>query len=623
MDIKLLRTVAEEIGLAKFEEFGINKDSWDWKQKTLIDLTDLSEKKILKLRSIVDLYKNVRGTRIMIKDIDTWLCALKEGAGESRARSCRQFEPLLVRLIGQIPGHRIYKRTEEFEEIYLCYYVNEIQFHDEESRNGYRTPAYVSMELIYELFGGKGRSRIDFDIEDIKGKGTLEALAAKGFYPETDELRSAYLDQMVRFGKTTKQIGKQYLAKGTATDKDMDGNPSGRDSSWYWRRTHVYQMENESFPSRVLIDIFKETNEEEREREVDVSHYFWVVEANRRLIYQQIKKERRGKKKEDRGRNIEDLDREDMDEVVESLDVEPPEIEVPIHPYVAVFDLRRHLRLKTHVDYLAEYVYDPKISEKLILPKYLKDLVSMLIEYSGTSFGDIVEGKGGGAVVLLCGPPGTGKTLTAEVYAEAEQKGLYSVQCSQLGTDPENLEDELLKIFTRAQRWGAVLLLDEADVYVRSRGSDLQQNAIVGVFLRVLEYQNNVLFLTTNRPEDVDDAVASRCVARLNYKVPNAEDQAKIWKVLADISKIHLDDELVRQIVEDNSDVSGRDVKNLLKLACLISNSRKIPISVKVVRFVRQFKPTQAVVPNQIEGFEEEMPILRMPVMRGKFERRR
>ncbi|MCJ7747854.1 MAG: ATP-binding protein [Desulfobacterales bacterium] len=414
------------------------------------------------------------------------------------------------------------------------------------------------------------------------------------------------------------------MAKGTATDNDMDGNPRGKDQSWYWRRTHIYQMEQENFSSRVLVDVFKESDEEERERSVHVSHYFWTVEANRRLINQQIEKENKGKKKDRIGnrseRSINDLNREDMDEIVEDLDVEPPEIEVPIHPYAAVFDLRRHLRLKIHVDYLSEYIYDTEISEKLILPKYLKDLVAMLIEHKGTTFNDIIEGKGGGAVVLLCGPPGTGKTLTAEVYAEAEQKGLYSVQCSQLGTDPEYLEDELLKIFTRTQRWGAVLLLDEADVYVRSRGSDLDQNAIVGVFLRVLEYQNNVLFLTTNRPDDVDDAIASRCVARLNYKIPNAEDQTKIWRVLADVSNVNIDDGIIRQIVVDNPDLSGRDVKNLLKLACLVSSNIEIPISPKVVKFVRQFKPTQSSTGSSDEIVELDLKLGGKP-FRPRFTR--
>jgi len=201
-----------------------------------------------------------------------------------------------------------------------------------------------------------------------------------------------------------------------------------------------------------------------------------------------------------------------------------------------------------------------------------------------------VHGKAGGAVVLLAGPPGTGKTLTAEVYAEAEGRALYSIQCSQLGTDPDELEDELLKVFARSKRWNAVMLLDEADVYVHERGNDLQQNAIVGVFLRVLEYQDSVLFLTTNRPDDVDDAIASRCIARLTYAIPTGPEQKRIWEVLADASGLPDGQLDVAGIVAAHPTLSGRDVKNLLKLARLINPER---IDAETIRFVQQFKPTK------------------------------
>jgi SpoVK/Ycf46/Vps4 family AAA+-type ATPase len=598
LEIKLLKTIAEEIGLKEFKKYGINPDSWGWKGQVMIDLTTLSKKEMQELRATLEPHQNIRGTGVIIRDIDTWIKAIEIGADEAKARSCRQFEPLLIRFIGEVPGHRVYERFEE-EDIYLCYYVQKIEYHEEENRNGYRAPAFVKMKMAYESFGGERECNVDFYIEDIRGNNTMETLAKRGLYIETEELRSAYLNQMARFGKTVKLIGKQYLASRTATDENMDGNPSGRDTSWYWHQTNTYKMEKDGAPSRVLIDVFKEGEKDDREREVHVNKYFWIIESNLRLI-KQHKKKSGGKENDEDDRDL----RKDSEEILEDLDVEIPELEVPIHPFVAIFDLKRHLRLKIHINFLEEYIYDSKISEKLILPKYLKDLVAMLIEHSGSNFKDIVEGKSGGAVVLLSGPPGTGKTLTAEVYAEAEHKGLYSVQCSQLGTDPENLEDELLKVFSRAQRWGAVLLLDEADVYVRQRGSDLQQNAIVGVFLRVLEYQGSVLFLTTNRPEDVDDAIASRCVARLNYKVPGEDHQKQIWRVLADASKIELSDEIIQQIAIDNPTLSGRDVKNLLKLACLISNNRKIPISQKVIRFVRQFKPTQS---EDILGEVEEL----------------
>ena len=40
-------------------------------------------------------------------------------------------------------------------------------------------------------------------------------------------------------------------------------------------------------------------------------------------------------------------------------------------------------------------------------------------------FGDLIQGKRGGLVILACGKPGVGKTLTAEVYPETTERPLY------------------------------------------------------------------------------------------------------------------------------------------------------------------------------------------------------
>jgi AAA+ superfamily predicted ATPase len=120
----------------------------------------------------------------------------------------------------------------------------------------------------------------------------------------------------------------------------------------------------------------------------------------------------------------------------------------------------------------------------------------------------------------------------------------------------------------------------------------LIQNAIVGVFLRVLEYHASVLFLTTNRPDLVDDAIASRCVARIDYKYPNKEDQVKIWEILSEGSDITIAPEEINKFTEKNKEVSGRDIKNLLKLAMLITQNTKKPITCETLEYVLQFKPT-------------------------------
>ena len=176
----------------------------------------------------------------------------------------------------------------------------------------------------------------------------------------------------------------------------------------------------------------------------------------------------------------------------------------PVHPYVQVFDLQQHGFVLVHVRNLTSYVYDKSAADKLVLSRETKNLITILVNGSAEVLEDIIKGKTGGTIVIATGPPGTGKTLTAEVFAEEIERPLYVVQCSQLGTDEAALEKALSRVLTRASRWKAILLIDEADVYVHERGQDIQQNAIVGVFLRVLEYYRGVLFLTSNRATVID-----------------------------------------------------------------------------------------------------------------------
>eukprot|EP01094_Clydonella_sp_ATCC50884_P016009 TRINITY_DN266_c0_g1_i1.p1 TRINITY_DN266_c0_g1~~TRINITY_DN266_c0_g1_i1.p1 ORF type:complete len:836 (+),score=353.79 TRINITY_DN266_c0_g1_i1:250-2757(+) len=145
-------------------------------------------------------------------------------------------------------------------------------------------------------------------------------------------------------------------------------------------------------------------------------------------------------------------------------------------------------------------------------------------------FTDIIAGKGGGCIFLLHGTPGVGKTLTAEAVSEHLQIPLYVVSVGELGTTPQSLETSLQKILELAQAWGCSLLLDEADVFLEKRNrADIVRNAMVGVFLRTLEYYQGVLFLTTNRLECLDDAFSSRISVALHYNELDRSARAKVW----------------------------------------------------------------------------------------------
>lgn len=121
--------------------------------------------------------------------------------------------------------------------------------------------------------------------------------------------------------------------------------------------------------------------------------------------------------------------------------------------------------------------------DNLVLPGGYKKLILAFANsqrQSKQTFDDVIAGKGKGIVMLLNGPPGVGKTLTAESVAETMKVPLYSISAGDLGIEPREVERKLLSIFQLAKAWNAVILLDEADVFLEKRRlEDLLRNELV------------------------------------------------------------------------------------------------------------------------------------------------
>lgn len=186
---------------------------------------------------------------------------------------------------------------------------------------------------------------------------------------------------------------------------------------------------------------------------------------------------------------------------------------------------------------------------------------------------DFVEGKGTGLVLLLHGAPGTGKTLTAESVAEIGQKPLYRVTCGDIGTEPEQVEKYLESVFMLGRRWGCVVLLDEADVFLEKRSLDnLQRNALVSIFLRTMEYYDGILILTSNRVGHFDEAFKSRVQLAIPYKPLDRNQRCQVWKnfirKLQDVGE-NMDVDDIRERVEvlANYDMNGRQIRNAINTA--------------------------------------------------------
>ncbi|KAK8241968.1 P-loop containing nucleoside triphosphate hydrolase protein [Phyllosticta capitalensis] len=186
------------------------------------------------------------------------------------------------------------------------------------------------------------------------------------------------------------------------------------------------------------------------------------------------------------------------------------------------------------IDRVSEIKWNETVFDSLVMKQSLKNIIFRLVtaHSSRTSdFDDFVKGKGKGLVGLLQGPPGSGKTLTAEAIAETAKMPLYTISSGALGTGPVEIHKSLVKILHLAAHWKAVLLLDEADVFLTKRTmADVSRNAIVSIFLSELEYYQGILLLTTNKAQDIDEAFKSRI--HFCHSYPNLDFAARktIWQ---------------------------------------------------------------------------------------------
>lgn len=94
----------------------------------------------------------------------------------------------------------------------------------------------------------------------------------------------------------------------------------------------------------------------------------------------------------------------------------------------------------------------------------------------------------------------------------------------------KHIEDHLSRAFRQSSHWNAILLLDEADVFVRQRSLDHNHNTIVSIFLRKLEYYEGTMFLTTNRVTDFDDAMQSRIHLAVRYPPLGPNTRKEVWE---------------------------------------------------------------------------------------------
>lgn len=281
---------------------------------------------------------------------------------------------------------------------------------------------------------------------------------------------------------------------------------------------------------------------------------------------------------------------------------------------------------------LQEISWNTDAFATLVAPPDQKELILAFAQSQlqvQSTFDDVIQGKGRGIIMLLSGPPGVGKTLTAESVAETMKVPLYMIGAGDLGTDPSSVESTLNHILEMVTKWKAVLLLDEADVFLEARSiHDLERNKLVSIFLRLLEYYEGVLFLTTNRVDNIDAAFESRIHLSLMYDDLDQASRKHVWETFLartvgaagdggrDITNPPTNGHIISTPLTPNftateintlstTPLNGRQIKNVLKTSQLLASKQGVPLAFKHVDTVMKLRERNKTRKSGFGGGEE------------------
>lgn len=234
--------------------------------------------------------------------------------------------------------------------------------------------------------------------------------------------------------------------------------------------------------------------------------------------------------------------------------------------------------------------------EKLVLEKEEKALLLAITSNHQNDkpvhFDDFIPNKGKGIIILLSGPPGVGKTLTAEVVAEKTKRPLYRLGAGDLGTTVSAVEQHLQEALERCAYWNAVLLIDEVDVFLEERSTnDLDRNELVSTFLRLLEYYEGIMILTTNRISSIDPAFESRIDISLAYRDLNQAARAQVWRgFIQSIAEesVQIEERDIEVLAE--AELNGRQIKSTIKTACILAQTEGMKLSIEHLQIVLKIR---------------------------------
>ncbi len=173
----------------------------------------------------------------------------------------------------------------------------------------------------------------------------------------------------------------------------------------------------------------------------------------------------------------------------------------------------------------------PGAGERPIVTQYDLGLLNLETRHDITTIITALQNKGRGTLIFY-GAPGTGKTALAEHIAKAIERPLFIRRASDLVSKwVGETEQNMAAMFADAERERAVLLLDEADSFLQSRGMAQRNYEVTEVneMLQGMERFSGIFICTTNLLDRIDEAALRRFTFKLRFKPLTQNGREKMF----------------------------------------------------------------------------------------------
>ncbi|KAJ5724342.1 hypothetical protein N7488_002377 [Penicillium malachiteum] len=170
----------------------------------------------------------------------------------------------------------------------------------------------------------------------------------------------------------------------------------------------------------------------------------------------------------------------------------------------------------------------------------------------------------GGFTFLLHGGPGTGKTFAAMCIAERVKCPLI-VASVKIDHSVDNMGEGLDLNFHLAERWSAILLLEDADNFLgnaRNRDKQTGKHAIFTKVIQAIDQNRTALFLTTRRVGALDEAIFSRVTYDVFFRPLSQSERMRqeVWQTALECSGTNIIECRELWQSSDFRRLSGRDI---------------------------------------------------------------